>query len=264
MSAFAGVDVGSTETKAVVLDGDGALLGTACLATGADLADAARRSLEEARERAGVSARALAFTVGTGYGRFRVAAGDLQVSEISCHARGARHLLPGARTVLDMGGHDTKAIRVGDRGEVLDFCMNDKCAAGTGRFLEAAAAALGLRLDQLGARALRARRAVPISTTCTVFAEAEVLCWVGRGRPIGEVLRGVHEAIASRAVSLLARVGVEPEVALTGGVARNRAMVAALEAALGRRLLVSPSAQLAGAIGAALFAREAHAAGGPR
>jgi predicted CoA-substrate-specific enzyme activase len=163
-------------------------------------------------------------------------------------------MFPGTRTVLDMGGQDTKAIRVSATGEILDFCMNDKCAAGTGRFLGAAAAALDIPLDELGSRALQSRRPVRISTTCTVFAESEVLSWLGKGKKIEDILWGVHQSISSRSTSLLRRVGIEDEVTFTGGVTRNVAMIRALEARLERDLNVSEDSHYMGALGAALFA----------
>jgi len=153
-----------------------------------------------------------------------------------------------------MGGQDTKAIRVRPTGEIVDFCMNDKCAAGTGRFLGAASTALGIPLDQLGPTALRSERPVRISTTCTVFAESEVLSWLGRGKKIEDILQGVHQSIAARSIGLLRRVGVEEAVTFTGGVARNVGMVEALEKGLGTRLQVSEDSHFIGALGAALFA----------
>jgi predicted CoA-substrate-specific enzyme activase len=251
----AGVDVGSTQTKAVVLDG-GQIVGRALIDTGANVGQAAQDAFEIALESAGVPEDMVGFVVGTGYGRYRVTFGDTQITEISCHARGAVHMFPDTRTVLDMGGQDTKAIRVNDRGEVLDFCMNDKCAAGTGRFLGAAASALGMSLDELGPTALRAERPIHISTTCTVFAESEVLSWLGKGKKIEDILSGVHESIVSRSVALLRRVGIEDQVSFTGGVAKNVAMIEALNTRLGDPVNVSEESHFMGALGAALFAMD--------
>jgi predicted CoA-substrate-specific enzyme activase len=153
-----------------------------------------------------------------------------------------------------MGGQDTKAIRVSAAGEIVDFCMNDKCAAGTGRFLGAAASALEIPLADLGPTALRGERPVKITTTCTVFAESEVLSWLGKGKKIEDILLGVHDSIATRSVGLLRRVGIEPEITFTGGVARNPAMIAALTHRLGCTLNVSEESHYMGAVGAALFA----------
>jgi (R)-2-hydroxyacyl-CoA dehydratese activating ATPase len=251
-----GVDVGSTQTKAVVLDARGRIVGRSLIETGANVVRAAEDAFARALQEAGIARAAVGFVVGTGYGRYKVEFGDTQITEIACHARGAAELFPGTRTVLDMGGQDTKAIRLGERGDVLDFCMNDKCAAGTGRFLQSAAAALQLELAELGPTALRGRRPVPISTTCTVFAESEVLSWLARGRRIEDILLGVHRSIAQRSLGLLRRVGVEEEIAFTGGVTRNSAMVSVLNELLGTQLRISEESHYMGALGAALFALE--------
>jgi predicted CoA-substrate-specific enzyme activase len=165
-------------------------------------------------------------------------------------------MFPLTRTVVDMGGQDTKAIKVSAGGEIIDFCMNDKCAAGTGRFLGAAAAALEIPLDELGATALRGDRPVAISTTCTVFAESEVLSWLSRGRRIEDILAGVHRSIVTRSVGLMRRVGIEAEVAFTGGVSRNEGVRTALVEALGMPVHVSGDSHFMGALGAALFAMD--------
>jgi predicted CoA-substrate-specific enzyme activase len=224
--------------------------------TGANVVRAAEQAYELALTAAGLDEREVGFVVGTGYGRYRVTFGDAQVTEISCHGRGAVHMFPGTRTVVDMGGQDTKAIRVNANGEIANFCMNDKCAAGTGRFLGAAAAALEIPIGELGPQALRAERPVKITTTCTVFAESEVLSWVAKGKKIEDILQGVHQSIASRSLGLMRRVGIEPEVTFTGGVSKNIGMVKALEAALGYSVNVSDDSHYMGALGAALFARD--------
>jgi len=252
----AGVDVGSTQTKAVVLDRAGAIVGRSLIDTGANVVTAAERAFGLALEDGGVAEGDVRFVIGTGYGRYKVEFGQAQVTEICCHARGAARMYPGTRTVLDMGGQDTKAIRVAEGGDVLDFCMNDKCAAGTGRFLQSAAAALDLGLGELGPLALKGTRPVKISTTCTVFAESEVLSWLARDKRIEDILLGVHRSIASRSIALLRRVGVERDIAFTGGVTKNEAMVGVLEEMLEAPLLVSPESHFMGALGAALFALE--------
>lgn len=254
MAYAAGVDVGSTQSKAVIVDEARNIVGRSLIDTGANVVRAAERAFREALLDADLREEEVEFVVGTGYGRYKVTFGNTQITEISCHARGAVHMFPGTRTVLDMGGQDTKAIRVSPSGEILDFCMNDKCAAGTGRFLGAAAAALELPLGELGPLALRGERPVKISTTCTVFAESEVLSWLGKGRKIEDILLGVHQSIAARSVGLLRRVGIEEEVTFTGGVARNVAMVEALRQRLGVKLNVSEESHFMGALGAALFA----------
>jgi predicted CoA-substrate-specific enzyme activase len=254
MPHAAGVDVGSTQTKAVIIDESGAFVGRSLIDTGANVVLAAERAYELALADAGLEEREVGFIVGTGYGRYRVTFGDTQVTEISCHGRGAVHMFPGTTTVVDMGGQDTKAIRVKPNGEIADFCMNDKCAAGTGRFLGAAAAALEIPIGELGPLALRSERPVKITTTCTVFAESEVLSWMAKGKKIEDILLGVHQSIVSRSLGLMRRVGIEPEVTFTGGVTKNIGMVKALEAALGYSVNVSDDSPYMGALGAALFA----------
>ncbi len=256
MAYSAGVDVGSTQTKAVVLDEHGEIVGRALTMTGANVTKAAEEAFAAAIADAGVLSLEVEYVIGTGYGRYKVTFGNAQVTEISCHGRGAVHMFPGTRTVVDMGGQDTKAIKVSPRGEIVDFCMNDKCAAGTGRFLGAAASALEIPLENLGDTALKGERAVKISTTCTVFAESEVLSWLGKGKKIEDILLGVHQSIAGRSTGLLWRVGIEPEVTFTGGVAKNIAMIQSLEAALGMKVNVSPDSHFMGALGAALFAMD--------
>lgn len=256
MAYAAGVDVGSTQTKAIVINEGGEISGRALIPTGANVTQAAEKAFLEALENGKIQEPEVEYVVGTGYGRYRVTFGNTQITEISCHARGAVHMFPGTRTVLDMGGQDTKAIRIGVSGEIVDFCMNDKCAAGTGRFLGAAAAALDIPLDQLGATALRAERPVRISTTCTVFAESEVLSWVGKGKKIEDILLGVHQSIAARSIGLLRRVGIEPQITFTGGVARNIGMIKALQDGLGTVLNYNDESHFIGALGAALFAMD--------
>ncbi|HET9952473.1 MAG TPA: acyl-CoA dehydratase activase [Candidatus Eisenbacteria bacterium] len=254
MAYAAGVDVGSTQTKAVVIDEAGRIVGRALTATGANVMRAAESAFRESLAGGDIREEEVEYVVGTGYGRYKVTFGNTQVTEISCHGRGAVHMFPKTRTVVDMGGQDTKAIRVSARGEIVDFCMNDKCAAGTGRFLGAASSALDIPLEQLGPTALRGDRSVKISTTCTVFAETEVLSWLGKGKKIEDILLGVHQSIASRSVGLLWRTGVEEEVTFTGGVAKNVAMIEALERELKVKVNVSEESHYMGALGAALFA----------
>jgi predicted CoA-substrate-specific enzyme activase len=238
------------------MDGQRRVLGRSLIDTGGIITAAAENAFQLAVADAGVERSDVAYVVGTGYGRYKVTFGDTQVTEISCHARGGQYLFPKTRTVLDIGGQDTKAIKIGSEGQVLDFCMNDKCAAGTGRFLGAAAMALDIPLGELGPLALLAKNAVKITTTCTVFAETEIINWLARGKKVEDVLMGVHQAIATRSISLLRRVGVEDEVTFTGGVTRNNAMVKILEEMLETHLNVSEEAHYMGAIGASLFALE--------
>ncbi len=259
-----GVDVGSTQTKAVISDENGEIIGRSLIDTGADVTLAAEESYRLALEESPVTDDDVGYVIGTGYGRYKVTFGDRQVTEISCHGRGAARMFPGTRTVLDMGGQDSKAISVKPDGEILDFCMNDKCAAGTGRFLGAAADALGITLDDLGPLALDSEKPVRISTTCTVFAEAEVLAWLGKGKKLEDILWGVHQSIAARSFGLLRRVGLNEEITFTGGVARNIGMIEALEEKLEVKLNVSEDSHYMGALGAAIFAMDSVKAGEER
>jgi len=256
MRIAAGVDVGSTQTKAVILsDDDGMkILARSLVDTGANVQKAAERAFDKCCAEAGMQTADVGYIVGTGYGRYKIAFGNTQVTEISCHAKGAQFLSPAIRTVIDMGGQDSKAISVGPIGEVLDFVMNDKCAAGTGRFLANAAEVMGIGLDEIGPLSLKATRPVKIATVCTVFVESDILSYLAQGKKGEDILGGVHLAIAKRTVSLARRLNIEPEVTMTGGVARNIGMVRALEEVLGRKIEISPDAHFMGALGAALFA----------
>jgi len=256
MAYAAGVDVGSTQTKAVVINEELEIVASSLIDTGANVVKAAEKAFKNAVESEGILEEEVEWVIGTGYGRYKVTFGNAQVTEISCHGRGAVHIFPGTRTVVDMGGQDTKAIRVSADGEIDDFCMNDKCAAGTGRFLGASAAALDIPLDDLGDTALKSDKGVRISTTCTVFAESEVLAWLGKGKKVEDILWGVHQSIATRSMGLMRRVGIEGEVTFTGGVSRNSAMVKSLEDVLGQKLNISDQCHFAGALGAALHAMD--------
>ncbi len=251
-----GVDVGSTQTKAIILGEARQIVGRSLIDTGANVTRAAETAFNLALKDAGLRREQVGYVVGTGYGRYKVTFGDAQITEITCHARGGQFFFPGTRTVVDMGGQDTKAIKVAPNGDVLDFNMNDKCAAGTGRFLLAAAEVTGLTLDDIGPISLRGTNPVRLTSVCTVFVESDIMGYVAQKKKIEDILAGVHRAIAARTVSLVRRVGIEEEVTFTGGVARNAGMVRALEDALKVRLNVSPEAHFMGAAGGALFALE--------
>jgi predicted CoA-substrate-specific enzyme activase len=252
----AGVDVGSTQTKAVILDEAREIVARALIPTGANVSRAAEHAFLRCCEEAGLPREAIGYVVGTGYGRYKVTFGDAQITEITCHARGAHSLYPGTRTVIDMGGQDTKAIKVGPDGSVLDFSMNDKCAAGTGRFLSAAADVTGMSLDEIGPISLEARSPVRLTSVCTVFVESDIMSYLAQRKTVEDILGGVHKAIATRTMSLVRRVGVEDEVTFTGGVSRNVGMVHGLTEVLGRPMNVSHEGHYIGALGAALFALE--------
>ena len=252
----AGVDVGSTQTKAVIVDASRRIVARTLIATGANVSRAGEHAFLRACEAQGLPREAVGYVVGTGYGRYKVTFGDAQITEITCHARGAHSLFPRTRTVIDMGGQDTKAIKVGPDGAVLDFAMNDKCAAGTGRFLSAAAEVTGVGLDEIGPLALQAKVPVRLTSVCTVFVESDIMSYLAKRKTVEDILGGVHKAIATRTMALVRRVGVEDEVTFTGGVSRNVGMVRALEAVLGRAINVSEEGHFMGALGAALLALE--------
>jgi predicted CoA-substrate-specific enzyme activase len=252
----AGVDVGSTQTKAVILDEERRIVARSLIPTGANVSRAGENAFLKCCEQAGLGREAIGYVVGTGYGRYKVTFGDAQITEITCHARGAQTLFPGTRTVIDMGGQDTKAIKVGPDGSVLDFSMNDKCAAGTGRFLSAAADVTDMSLDEIGPISLKATSPVRLTSVCTVFVESDIMSYLAQGKTVENILGGVHKAIATRTMSLVRRVGVEDEVTFTGGVSRNVGMVRGLEEVLGRPMNVSDEGHYIGALGAALFALE--------
>ena len=251
---FAGIDVGSMSTEALILDGTGVTVGYGILNTGANSTDAAVAALEMAMKRANVDRKSIKRIVATGYGRVSIPFADKRVTEITCHAVGARHLFPDTETVIDIGGQDSKVIRVGEGGKVLDFTMNDKCAAGTGRFLEVMAEKLQVPLDEMGELSQRAEGEVGISSVCTVFAESEVVSLVAQNRPREEIIRGLHRAIVNRVWSMAKSIGIQGAVTMSGGVAKNIGVVGLLEEKLGRRIHVHPEPQIVGALGAALLA----------
>jgi predicted CoA-substrate-specific enzyme activase len=245
-----GIDVGSTSFKAVAVTPDGAIVASYVEPTSPFVEKQTEQALEALRERCGDTGE---LPVGaTGYGRKRIPAAGRVVTEITCHARGAYHLMHQPGLLIDFGGQDTKVIHIGDGGEVMDFRMNDKCAAGTGRFLEVILGRLHVPLDDAAGMADRADRAVSVSSTCTVFAESEVISLVAQGEPLEDIVLGLHRSLASRVAALAGRLTDHREVFMSGGVALNRAMADALAAALDRPITVLPNPQLVGALGAAL------------
>jgi len=250
----AGIDVGSLSTDAVIVDDDCRIRGYSIVPTGASAKRAAERAMGEALIAAGVAAEAVGFTLATGYGREIVPFASAQVTEITCHARGAHFLNPATRTILDIGGQDSKAIRLNERGKVVNFAMNDKCAAGTGRFLEVMARALEVELEEMGPLSLRSTASITVSSMCTVFGESEVVSLIAAGHPKEDILSGIHRAICDRVCSLLERVGIDDALTMSGGVAKNVGVVTAIEQRLGRKLFIAPEPQIIGALGAALIA----------
>ncbi|MCF0144558.1 MAG: 2-hydroxyacyl-CoA dehydratase [Firmicutes bacterium] len=252
----AGIDSGSTSTDVVIMDENKNIVGWAIVPTGAGASAGAQKALQQALEQHGIAESDLRRVVTTGYGREFIGKGDSSVTEITCHARGAHFLDPSVRTIIDIGGQDLKAIHIDEQGAVCNFAMNDKCAAGTGRFLEMMAKTLELSLEELSSLGEKWKKEVTISSMCTVFAESEVVSLVAGNTPPADIIHGLNQSVAVRVLSLIHRVSGEENYMMTGGVANNRGLVKTLEKKIGKPIIVSEYAQLCGAIGAALLAFE--------
>ena len=252
---YAGIDVGSLSAEAVILD-NFKIMAHSILPTGADSAKVARRALDNALKQANACFEDLKGIISTGYGRIVVPFADRQITELSCHARGAHFLLPTVRTVLDIGGQDCKVLHCNSEGGLIDFVMNDRCAAGTGRYLELVGRALGIPLEKMGGISLESDNPVEISSRCVVFAKSEVLSLNRKGSTKPDLLAGVHNAIADRAVEILNRLGVKNDFVMTGGVAKNIGVVRAVEKKTGCRVHLLEEPQIIGALGAAVFAAQ--------
>lgn len=248
-----GIDIGSAASKAAILRDGEELVGSAIIGFGAGTSGGARAT-EEVFRNAGLTSADIAKTVATGYGRMRYEGADKQISELSCHAAGVHFALPGVRTIIDIGGQDVKVLRLTPTGTLDNFVMNEKCAAGTGRFLDVMARVLETSTDQLGILDAQATAPVEISSTCTVFAESEVISHLSCGEGVCDIIAGIHNSVAHRTAGLARRLGVVPAVAMSGGVAQNQGVVRALSQVLELPIQVPEHTQLMGAIGAALQA----------
>jgi len=242
-------------SKVAIIDAEAKLCAQVIGPTGAEHRRLANKVMEEALEQAKLPFDEISYVIATGYGRLNVPFADRQITELTCHARGVAHFFPAVKTAIDIGGQDAKGLRIND-GKLVDFVMNDRCAAGTGRFLEVIADTLGLRLEELGNISSKSTNKVAISSICTVFAQQEVASYISEGIPIEDIVAGLHEAIASRVVRMVRRLKVEPEVVFTGGVAKNAGVVKALEENLGCKVSVPEDPLLSGAIGAALLGKD--------
>ncbi len=254
MSYFAGIDIGSTMTKAVILERE--IIAQVIGPTGPEQRRLANRVMEEALRRAALPFESISFIVATGYGRINVPFADKQVTEISCHAKGVSGLFPQARTVIDVGGQDSKAIRIDPTGKPTDFIMNDKCAAGSGRFIEVIADTLGLKLEEVGETSLQSSNPAQISNICTIWAQQEVASRLAEGVPVPDLVAGVHKSLAERVARMVNRMKVQREVVLTGGGAKNTGFIQALVQQLGCELLIPTEPLITGAFGAALLGKE--------
>ena len=251
-----GIDIGSASSKAVILKGGKEIVSTAVLQIGTGSTGPAK-AIAESLEKAGLTEADIEKTVTTGYGRCSIDKADKQFSEISCHAKGIHFLIPTARTIIDIGGQDAKAIKLDKTGRVKQFFMNDKCAAGTGRFLDVMSRILEVDLSEMGEYDSMADEPSVVSSTCTVFAESEVISQLSKGLKKPNIIAGVHNSTASKACSLAYRAGIEDDVVMCGGVAQNEGVVRAISEELGTDVIVAPNPQTTGALGAAIYAYEA-------
>ncbi|MGN8817310.1 acyl-CoA dehydratase activase [Oribacterium sp. HCP28S3_H8] len=253
---FAGIDSGSTSTDVVILDKDNKMVCGIIVPTGAGAQNSAEKALEEALRQSGLARTDIDAMVTTGYGRTAIEDGDKSITEITCHARGAHFLEPEVRTVIDIGGQDSKVIRLDDKGNVINFVMNDKCAAGTGRFLEMMAHSLELSLEEMSLHGLNYKEDITISSMCSVFAQSEVVSLIAENKSTDDIVHGLNKSVAVKTSALVKRVGGEGKYMMTGGVSKNKGLVKTLEEKVGAPIIIREEAQLCGALGAALFARD--------
>jgi predicted CoA-substrate-specific enzyme activase len=253
-SYFAGIDVGSTMTKALILNKG--IIASIIGPTGPEQRRLANKVMEEALKKADLSFQAITYIVATGYGRINVPFADKQFTEITCHAKGIASLFPNAKTIIDIGGQDIKAMKIDAAGKTTDFVMNDKCAAGSGRFIEVIADSLGVPLDKVGDLSLQSKNPAKISNICTIWAQQEVAASLAQGIPISDLLAGVHYSLADRICRMVNRLRVEEEIVVTGGGAKNRGLLKALSKQLGHEILVPEEPLITGALGAALLGKE--------
>lgn len=258
MSYYLGVDIGSVATKVVLIKKESNILflGGKISPTGSNGNLVAQKLIDELIRENNLNINDIKKILATGYGRINVSFTDLTKTEISCHAKGAKFIFPKTKTIIDIGGQDSKAIKLGSNGNVLDFVMNDKCAAGTGRFLEVMSHALQVNLSDFGKFHLESEKEIEISNICTVFAESEVISLISEGVDKKDVIKGINYSVAKRALTLLKRVNIEEEVTMTGGVAKNKGVVFALEDLLKLKINIPDNPDLIGALGASIYASE--------
>ena len=253
---YLGLDIGSSSSKVVLLGEVGEILAAQVVNLGTGT-KGVHQALEAAYAQAGAGPEGVRYAVVTGYGRMTYQGADKQITEISCHAKGVRHLSPEARTIVDVGGQDTKVIRLNDQGGVENFVMNDKCAAGTGRFYEAMARSFEMTLPEFSNLSLTAKNVIPITAQCTVFAESEVITLVGEGKPMDEIAAGIQMAVAKRCFVMSKKAGATDAITLTGGCAKNAGLKQAIEHVLKLKVIdLKTDPQLMGALGAAEYARQ--------
>ncbi|WP_129598070.1 (R)-2-hydroxyglutaryl-CoA dehydratase activase HgdC [Anaerophilus nitritogenes] len=248
-----GIDVGSTASKCIILKNGKEIISKSLVDSGTGTTGPAR-AIESVLKDCDLTKEDMNYILATGYGRNSIDWVDAEMSELSCHAKAAHFLFPNVRTVIDIGGQDAKVLRISEQGMLTNFAMNDKCAAGTGRFLDVMARILEVNIDDLEVLSAQSTKVINISSTCTVFAESEVISQLAHDSQICDIVKGIHRSVAGRVSGLAKRVGVEDDVVMSGGVARNKGVVTSLEEELGKKIHTSPLAQYSGALGAALFA----------
>lgn len=253
----AGCDVGSLTSKAVLMKNN-RIIGSHIIKSRVKPETSAREAMEGAFNQSGVSADQITCCVGTGYGRDKIPFINHAISEIACHGKGAKWLMPSVRTIIDIGGQDCKAMKIDDTGKVVKFITNDKCASGTGRFLEVMARVLGINIEDLGLLSKKAKKPILLASTCTVWAQADVIKYLNSGYAVEDIGAGINTAMANRIAILANTIKAEKDISMTGGVAKNEGVVATLSKTIGQKIKVARKAdpQLAGAIGAAIFAKE--------
>ncbi len=256
---FMGIDIGSRGAKGVVLE-DNKIATSFIGDTGPESVKTSEMVRDNMLKNLGITMKEINYNMATGYGRVLVPFAHENVSEISAHAKGANWYFPSVRTILDMGGQDCKAINVNEKGQVTKFIMNDKCAGGTGRFLELIASVLALQLEEIGQISLESKKNFPFNTVCAVFAKSEAISLMKKGTPKSDILAGLHDAIAVRCHNLLKRVNIEKDFTITGGIAKNKGMVAKIKEKVGIEPVLAPDPQIMGALGAALFAKDRYLA----
>lgn len=251
-----GIDSGSTSTNAVVLDENKNILASSVIRTGAKSLDSAYRAYEDVLKKADLTKDEVSRVVSTGYGRVSIPFADMDITEITCHGKGAYFINNDIRTIIDIGGQDSKVIRLNEKGEVTDFVMNDKCAAGTGRFLEMMARTLEIPIEEMGPASLKWKEDITITNMCTVFAESEVISLIAQNKEIGDIIHGLNNSISGKVLSLLGRLGKKSSYMMTGGVAKNIGVIKAIEEKLGEKIFVYEEPEIVGALGAAILGLE--------
>ncbi|HOV28330.1 MAG TPA: acyl-CoA dehydratase activase [Pseudobacteroides sp.] len=253
---FVGIDIGASSTDAVLINENKDIIAYNVIHTGANHKIAAEKVLEELCEKSGHGINSIDAIVGTGYGRKNLENITWNITEITCHAKGTNYFFPSVRTILDIGGQDSKAIKIDNYGNVTDFIMNEKCAAGTGRYLEAMARVLEVDIKRMGELSLLSTQNIQISSVCTVFAESEVISKIAEEKKVEDIINGIHNSVCLRAVALLEKIIIEPDIAMTGGVAKNIGIINNLQKMLGFEIKVYKEPQIIGAMGAAIYALE--------